>query len=108
MVPNIKDVCPEHELMTFFDREPLLNREVPVLLVRSAERIAWRSTETGSASRSTGNEVSSPEANRIQIVVQLLLNCAGRVVAVSGTQVTERRSAAARLSEGATARAVSY
>lgn len=45
MVPNIKDIHAHLKLVAFLNVKVLHQREVPVLLVWSPERIAWRRTE---------------------------------------------------------------
>src|ERR1043166_1780080 len=80
MVENVECVHTELERVRLFYRERLLQRDVPVLLVRSTKRIAWSGAEAG-CSRvgspvdcgQSRNERGRAEASRIERVAKPVL-----------------------------------
>src|SRR5689334_3922591 len=108
MVPQVENIHAEAQLVTFLDVEILEQREVPVLLEWTTERVAWHITKTGCARRAVRNETRRPEAVRIQVMIQTIGERALRVGACDVTALAaERSSAAVGLTERATTRAVS-
>lgn len=113
MVEQIEGVHAEAELMRFLDREPLLQGDVPVLLIRRTERIARRGAETGRPgvdptvnSGETRNEGCGTEASRIQVVFETVLSSTSRISVRNATTQELRR--ADRGSKDATAGAIGY
>src|ERR1041385_6409295 len=110
MVPNIEHVHPELEIVALFNSETLLNREVPVLLIWTAERIPRRVAITGCAGPGRErNVVGHLRTRRPAIDVQIMRNLRrGRAAAVSSLSIRTNKDTRARAAAKRAAAAVSY
>jgi hypothetical protein len=74
MVPQIENVSPEMEIVSFHQREPLRYRKVPVLLVRSPKCVAGNVSVAGGSSGPIGDDGSRADKVRIDVVIESALN----------------------------------
>src|ERR1044072_85454 len=98
MVPNIEHVHPELEIVALLNSEMLLNREVPVLLVRTTESVSRRVAITGCAGPCRKrNVVGHLRTRRPARDVQVMRNLRrGRAAAVSSLSIRANEDARAR------------
>src|SRR2546423_203090 len=98
MVPNVENVRPELEIVVLLNSETLLNREVPVLLVRTAESVPRRVAIPGGAGSCRERNVVGHLRTRCPASdVQVMSNLRrGRTTAVSGLSIRTNEDARAR------------
>src|SRR6516162_9398219 len=87
VVPHVEEVRSEAQIEAFGDREVLQDREVPILLVGSAESVAAEVAEDRHASvaaLSRRQRRSNDKVARVQIAIQPAVNTSARVGATDG------------------------